>query len=160
MVERRSRKGKRLTDLVFEIMAVHGALREEGERITAPAGQTPARWQLLGAANGRPMTVSQISRRMGLVRQSVQRVANILVKEGLATFEPNQDHIRSPLLVLTDRGRRIVDQMNRSQLRWSNRVGTRLKLEELDQAARTLAKLRETLDRLDLPESFFRDDGE
>ncbi len=158
MVESRSRKGKRLTDLVLEVMALHGALRDQGERITAPAGLSPARWQLLGAAQGRPMTVSQISRRMGLVRQSVQRVANILVKEGLATFEPNRDHVRSPLLVLTEQGRTVMGQINRTQIRWSNRLARELKMEEIDTAADTLTKFRELLERLDLPDSFFVDE--
>lgn len=155
MVKLRTKKGKCLTDLVVEIMTLHGALREHGERITAPTGQTPARWQLLGAAQGRPLTVSQISRRMGLVRQSVQRVANLLVKEGLATFEENRDHVRSPLFVLTDQGRGVIKRITKVQIRWSNRVGRELKLKELEQAVQLLARIREVLETLEVPDSFF-----
>ena len=148
-----------MSTLIIEIMALHGALRDHGERLTAPTGQTPARWQLLGAAQGRPLTVSQISRRMGLVRQSVQRVANILVKEGLATFESNRDHARSPLFVLTADGQRTVAEINELQRRWSNTIGSQLKLGDLESTLDTLRTLRSVLDEAAHDEVLFKEDG-
>jgi DNA-binding MarR family transcriptional regulator len=49
--------------------------------------------------------VPQIARRLGVSRQNVQRIADLLVSENWATFEPNPDHRGSPYLVLSTRGR-------------------------------------------------------
>ncbi len=91
---------------VFELAAV---LRREGEAIAKLAGQTQARWQLMWiAATGR-FSVAMIARRLGLTRQSVQRVADEIVAEHLASFEPNPDHQRSPLVILTREGQQALD---------------------------------------------------
>ena len=49
-----------------------------GNRLGAGAGLTSARWQVLAALAlaGRPLTVAQIARTMGLSRQSVQRLVD------------------------------------------------------------------------------------
>jgi DNA-binding MarR family transcriptional regulator len=78
------------------------------------AGQTQARWQVMWiAATGR-FSVATVARRLGLARQSVQRVADAIVADGLATFQPNPDHRRSPLLILTDVGQTVLDTINNS----------------------------------------------
>jgi DNA-binding MarR family transcriptional regulator len=98
--------------LVAEVFDLAGALRREGDAIAKLAGQTQARWQVMWiAATGR-LTVAMIARRLGLTRQSVQRVADMLVDEGLATYDPNPDHQRSPLLTLTPTGHDALDAIN------------------------------------------------
>jgi DNA-binding MarR family transcriptional regulator len=47
--------------------------------------------------------------RLGTSRQAVQRLANDLVDDGLATFADNPRHRRSPLLHLTEEGQRVLD---------------------------------------------------
>jgi DNA-binding MarR family transcriptional regulator len=101
-----------MQNLVAEVFELAGALRRDGERIAKLAGQTQARWQVMWiAATGR-FSVAMIARRLGLARQSVQRVADAIVAEGLATFEPNPDHQRSPLLILTETGQTALDTIN------------------------------------------------
>jgi DNA-binding MarR family transcriptional regulator len=98
--------------LVADIFEVAGALRRDGEAIAKLAGQTQARWQMMWiAATGR-LSVAMIARRLGLTRQSVQRVADAIVADGHATFEPNPDHQRSPLLILTSAGQAALDTIN------------------------------------------------
>jgi DNA-binding MarR family transcriptional regulator len=98
--------------LVAEVFELAGALRRDGERIAKRAGQTQARWQVMWiAATGR-FSVAMIARRLGITRQSVQRVADAIVADGLASFEPNPDHQRSPLLILTDTGQTALDTIN------------------------------------------------
>ena len=49
----------------------------------------------MGALDARPLTASQVARRMGLTRQSVQRVVDLLAAEGLiSALEKNPDHRR------------------------------------------------------------------
>ena len=98
--------------LVADIFEVAGALRRDGEAIAKLAGQTQARWQVMWiAATGR-LSVAMIARRLGLARQSVQRVADAIVADGHATYEPNPDHQRSPLLILTSGGQAVLDTIN------------------------------------------------
>jgi DNA-binding MarR family transcriptional regulator len=98
--------------LVAEVFELAGALRRDGEATAKLAGQTQARWQVMWiAATGR-LSVAMIARRLGLARQSVQRVADAIVADGHATFEPNPDHQRSPLLILTHDGQAVLDTIN------------------------------------------------
>ena len=98
--------------LAADLFDVAGAMRRDGEAIARTEGQTQARWQVMWIAAAGRLSVPAIARRLGLVRQSVQRVADELVRDGLAAFETNPDHSRSPLLVLTDRGAAVLDRLN------------------------------------------------
>jgi DNA-binding MarR family transcriptional regulator len=86
--------------------------RRTGEVTAAEAGQTQARWQTLWTIGDGALTVPQISRRLGVSRQNIQHLANELRKEGLVEFGPNPDHKTSPLLALTDEGRRTLTRIN------------------------------------------------
>ena len=68
-----------------------------------PSGQTLARWVALNAAAEAPASVAEISRRFGFARQSVQRVADLLVADGLAVYQDNP-RTDAKLLVPTPRG--------------------------------------------------------
>ncbi len=100
--------------LVAEIFELAGALRRDGEQIAKLAGQTQARWQVMWIAETGRLSVAMVARRLGLTRQSVQRVADAIVADGLATFRPNPDHQRSPLLILTENGQAVLDTINDS----------------------------------------------
>lgn len=91
--------------IVADVFELAGRFRDSGEAIARTVGQAQARWQVMRAASADPRTVPQIARRLGVTRQNVQRIADVLVAEGVATFEPNPDHRASPFLVLTSRGR-------------------------------------------------------
>lgn len=88
--------------------------RRVGETIAGAAGQTQARWQTLWTIGDRPLSVPQVSRRLGVTRQNIQRLATQLVDEGLVRLVPNPDHRTSPLLTLTDTGRAILQDINRA----------------------------------------------
>jgi len=107
--EQRSLEMQHLVAEVFELAA---ALRRDGETTAKLAGQTQARWQLMWIAATGQFSVPMIARRLGITRQSVQRVADAIVAEGLATFEPNPDHQRSPLLTLTSSGQEALEAIN------------------------------------------------
>jgi DNA-binding MarR family transcriptional regulator len=100
--------------LAADLFEVAGAMRRDGEAIARTAGQTQARWQVMWIASTGQLTVPSIARRLGITRQSVQPVADELAREGLASFQPNPDHSRSPLLVLTSRGAEILDRLNQT----------------------------------------------
>jgi DNA-binding MarR family transcriptional regulator len=97
--------------LVADIYEAAGLFRRAGESIAEGEGQSQARWQVLSVISGRPLTVPQAARRLGITRQGVQRVANDLIEAGLVRLLPNPDHRGSPLLELTAGGRRTLERI-------------------------------------------------
>ena len=135
-----------LRRLVLEIFRLNGALLRHGAALTAPLGQTQARWQVIGAVAEETRTVPQIARRMGMSRQSVQRIADLLAKDGLVRYDPNPDHARSPLLVLTRKGERIEAALTDVGHDWAARIADGLPEADLE---RTVGTIRELTRRLD-----------
>jgi DNA-binding MarR family transcriptional regulator len=69
-------------------------------------------------AAGDRATVPDIARRLGLQRQSVQRVADELVADGLARYEDNPRHRRSRLLVTTAAGKSALAAIQSAHRAW------------------------------------------
>lgn len=89
------REAAALRALMLEVFRLNGALIRHGEALTVPLGQTQARWQVIGAVGETARTVPQIARRMGMSRQGVQRVADLLARDGLISFDQNPiTHVR------------------------------------------------------------------
>ncbi len=135
-----------LGELALALLHLQGAMAEKIQELTAPYGQTPARWKVMAAAAGDPRTVPQIARRMGLTRQAVQRLANELVADGLARFAPNPDHKLSPYLLLTRRGRKLEEKITGGYHRWCHRFASGTDGRRLKAATRTLRDLTERLE--------------
>lgn len=94
-------------DLAITVFETNGRLVDVGNELVRPAGLTTAWWQVLGALGYAPypLPVSHIARNMGLTRQAVQRVVDLLVERGLVARQPNPHHRRATLNVLTPAGR-------------------------------------------------------
>jgi len=144
----RTAEGDAATAVVLEIFRVNGLLLAAGNRLAAREELTAARWQVLGAVAlaGRPLTVPQIARRMGLTRQAVQESINRLLAEALVEARDNLDHRRSPLIGLTELGSQKYTAVDQRQARWINDLAAGLKI--ADQAA-AVRVLRELGDRLE-----------
>ena len=140
-------KGYKATEIILKLLEVHGLLEHAGHLITKPLEQSPARWKVLGAIDAGPLTVSQVARRMGIARQSVQRVANILRGEALIEFIPNMDHVNSPKLKLTHTGEKTLRKINQRQVKWANAIGADFSINELNDFLGFLHKFQEGLDK-------------
>jgi DNA-binding MarR family transcriptional regulator len=90
--------------LVADIYELAGALRRHGDELAGAVGQSQARWQVLSVLSDGDWTVPDAARRLGVSRQAVQRIADLLVEEGSAEYEPNPGHKRSPYVRLTRSG--------------------------------------------------------
>jgi DNA-binding MarR family transcriptional regulator len=136
-----------LKALIVEVFQTNGQLLAVGDRLSAEAGLTGARWQVIGALNleQRALTVAQIARRMGLQRQSVQRLTDILVRQGLLVYLPNPEHKRAKLVDFTPEGREIYARMETIHRAWSDSITDDFTPEELQQAVALLHRLREKL---------------
>ena len=84
------------------------------------------------------MIVAQIARALGLARQSVQRVADLLERDGLAAYEDNPDDLRAKLLCLTARGRAALATIQKAQRIWADDLGARLGTADLRRATEVL----------------------
>lgn len=97
--------------LIADVYELAGASRRSSDKIATQVGQTTARWHVMSVVSESAYTVPAIARRLGLTRQGVQRVVNDLVDAGQVSLEPNPDHARSPLVVLTEEGERHLDEL-------------------------------------------------
>jgi DNA-binding MarR family transcriptional regulator len=144
----RTAAGEAATDVVLRTFRANGLFLAAGDLLTAEEGLTSARWQVLGALAlaGRPLTVPQVARRMGLTRQSVQASVNRLLRDSLVEAVENPDHRRSPLIRLTDRGSARYAGLERRQAAWINELAAGLDASELSTAARVLQELGNRLE--------------
>ncbi len=139
----RTEAGDILTDIVVRTFHLNGQLLAAAERIARPAGLTAAWWQVLGAVLREPAPVAGIARAMGLARQSVQRIADLLVERGLAEFVPNPAHRRAKLLRPTAAGWAAIEALRPAQHAWANRASAGLDAAQLRQALEVLDRLIE-----------------
>ena len=119
----RTAPGDAFSALVVKIVKLNGRLLVAGDALAKPTGQTSARWQVLAAAEHEPATVAQIARALELTRQSVQRVANVLVAERLASFEANPKDKRADLFTLTKTGQATLREIQMRQRVWADALG-------------------------------------
>jgi DNA-binding MarR family transcriptional regulator len=146
-MRRRATSGKVLTELILEVFRLNGRLLAAGDRLTRPVGQTSARWQVLGAVDREPRSVSEIARVMGLTRQSVQRTADRLQAEGIVAYADNPAHRRARLVTLTPQGRSALDWITQRQIVWANGLGARLGAVEVGRALQVIRAFRQALEQ-------------
>lgn len=135
-----------LTDVVMRTFRLYGGFLEAAEVMTKPVGLTAAWWQVLGAVLREPLSVSGIAREMGLTRQSVQRIADLLVDRGLAEYLPNPAHRRAKLFRPTGAGYAAVESLREAQYAWANRITASVGAQELRVALDVMDRLVANLD--------------
>lgn len=137
--------GAVLTDLIIPIIQLEAHFSRAGEAIASAADQTLARWLTLEMVAGRPATVAQVARKLDLTRQSVQRIADLLEKDGLVEYVDNPAHQTSRLVRPTPRGRQALRTIQAAQRAWANSVGARIGEANLRHASRVVEQLTQVL---------------
>lgn len=137
----RSPAGSALTDLVVRTFRLNGLFLAVAEHMARPAGLTAARWQVLGAVLRQPLTVSDAARAMGLARQSVQRLADALVADGMAEYVDNPRHRRARLLRPTQAGWDAIDVIRPLQHAFTHHVTEGMDADELRRAVAVMDRL-------------------
>ena len=139
--EPRTADGGAFAALSFHVLMTAGYLTAAGDALTKPLGQSSARWQVLAGAAQGTLPVAQIARTLGISRQAVQRLADLLVADGLARYADNPAHLRAKLLVLTPEGRKVLDAIRARQTVWANALGAEIGEAGLSQARDVLEKV-------------------
>jgi DNA-binding MarR family transcriptional regulator len=137
----RTPAGDAFTDLVFQVVQLIRLFTAAGEELSRPVGQTLARWLVLEAVQREPATVAGIARSMELTRQSVQRVADLLVAEGFATYQDNPSHRRAKLIRPTPAGLEALERIQAAQRAWADKLGAELGEGDLRTANRILERV-------------------
>jgi len=135
--------------IIADVYELAGRFRDCGEAIARTVGQTQARWQVLSAASAQPHSVPQLARVLGVTRQNVQRIADLLVAEGSAQYQDNPDHRASPHLALTKRGRAALEQLTKAAAGYHARLTKKLSAAEIASIQRGLRRLLEALAGID-----------
>ncbi|MEV5726687.1 MULTISPECIES: MarR family winged helix-turn-helix transcriptional regulator [Streptomyces] len=133
------------------VFRLNGQFLSVAEDLAGPAGLTAAWWQVLGAVLREPLPVAGIARAMGITRQSVQRIADLLVARGLAEYRPNPAHRRAKLLAPTEEGRAAIDRIHPGHAAYADRLAEAFGEAELAAAVAALERLSEVLDELGPP---------
>jgi len=133
--------GELLTDVVLTTFRLNARLMDVAQELAVAGGLTAAWWQVLGGVLDQPRSVAEIGRRMGMTRQGVQRVADLLVDRGLAEYRPNPAHRRAKLLACTEAGYWGVRRISLVQQPWADQVGAAVGSDRLRTALATMQSL-------------------
>jgi DNA-binding MarR family transcriptional regulator len=140
-----------LSRTALGVFRLNGQFLAVAEELARPAGLTAAWWQVLGAVLREPLPVSGIAREMGITRQSVQRIADLLVERGLAEYRPNPAHRRAKLLAPTEEGLAAVRRINPGHAVFADRLAEAFGEDELADAVRLLERLSKVLEQVGPP---------
>jgi len=135
-----------LTRTALGVFRLNGQFITVSDGLARDAGLTAARWQVLGAVVREPQPVAGIARTMGITRQSVQRIADVLAEQGLAEYGPNPAHRRAKLLHATEAGREAIRKITPGHARLADHLLAELGPEEFAETVRVLEQLSRAMD--------------
>lgn len=130
-----------LSRAALTVFRLNGQFLAVADELARPGGLTAAWWQVLGAVLPEPLPVAGIARAMGTTRQSVQRIADLLVAKGLAEYAENPAHRRAKLLRPTEAGREAVSRIDPAHAEFAARLAGELGAEGFAEAVRVLERL-------------------
>ncbi len=78
---------------------------------------------------------------MGLARQSVQRIVDLLADKGLVRFDANPHHQRAKLVALTHEGRAVAGAAKAKQQPWARDLAAALGPERIAEALNVLNRM-------------------
>jgi len=134
---------RQLTRAVF---AAQSSVLQYGDRANAAAGQSSARWRVMFNIAQGIGSVAEIARETDCARQSVQRLADALVADGLASYAPDPQDRRRQIITLTAKGSTLLAEMEADFDRWSQRLVRALGTGSVIKTIEDLHQLKRVLD--------------
>jgi DNA-binding MarR family transcriptional regulator len=93
-----------------------------------------------------PCTVPQLARMRPVSRQHIQGLVNPMIDWGYIELLDNPDHKRSPLLSLTESGKKLVNRINRREAELCKRLRLGAPTSHIAITAEVLECLRECIE--------------
>jgi DNA-binding MarR family transcriptional regulator len=119
---------------------MNATVQKSGTRMMLGTGITNARWQTISElfALQQRVTVSELSRHMGLTRQAVQRLADDMARDGLVKFVENPSDARAMHLLLTAAGKATYHEALEREWQWTNAIAADFDAEQIADAVALL----------------------
>ena len=127
--------------IVLDVFKLNGYFIKAADCLTKGSELTSARWQVLGTVLHEQHSVAEIARSLGLTRQGVQRIADILVADGLAEYLPNPAHKRAKLLSSTEKGLNSIKTIRPKVVSWAESVNDLIGEDELHETEKVINRL-------------------
>ncbi|MFD3509226.1 MarR family winged helix-turn-helix transcriptional regulator [Nocardia sp. NPDC058666] len=137
-----------LDGAALTVFRLNGQFLTIGDSLSAPAGISVAWWQVMAAVQEHPETVAGIARAMGITRQSVQRIADLLVAKGMCEYRPNPAHKRAKLVAMTAEGDAAIQRINPQHAAMAKRLAAALGPTEFAATVETLTRLSSILEAI------------
>lgn len=130
-------------DLVTGVIQLANLLMRHLAPVFEKANVTPQQWAILAAvaAAEEPLTLAGLARTMLVSKQNMTGMVARLEELGLIERQADPNDLRSSRLVLTRRGRSVVEKLRPVYDAWQRDLGS-------DIAERDLAALTRAVDRL------------
>ncbi len=137
---------KAVDELVNEVRVLYQSLVAIGNELHEGSGVSVGMRAVLEylKKNG-DHTVPQIARTRRVTRQRIQSLADRLMEAGLVTTRDNPASKRSPLLTLTDKGKKEIHRMRAREGEYLKQVD--IPEEEIERARKVLARLRAAMEQ-------------
>jgi DNA-binding MarR family transcriptional regulator len=122
--------------LMQECFRINRSLVAAVGQLTNGTEITGAQWGVLGVFGTADdlLTVAGAARRLGLARQGVQRVADLLEKKGLIEYRQNPSHRRAKLAQVTTAGQNLLNQLQERQSLWARHAAGELDIQQVEAA--------------------------
>jgi len=143
-----TREQELMSALAKTMFRVHGQLVAIGETLAQPSGITGASWLVLSTVLRAPLPVAEIARLNGVTRQSVQRIADLLVAKGFADYQSNPRHRRAKLLAATPAGRDAIRRISPGHAAFAARLAGELGATSIEDTLASLRHLSDVLEAL------------
>lgn len=142
----RTPAGEAIEELIVEIVATFFLLRAEGMRIGVVSSAGEGYWSVLRLlkVNG-AQTVPQIARYRYVPRQSVQKLANEMLADGVIELVNNPAHKRSKLMRLTAKGEAVFAQLSERIAMLTETLGAQEDANKLQNPVAVVKHLHEQL---------------
>ncbi len=130
--------------LAGEVFRLNGQMLMTADRLSRDLEISTARWQIIATIRYESFTVAEISRQLGLKRQSIQETVNRLHGQGLVEFLDNPRHARASLVGLTPAGQQVMDVLRNRQVHLTEEFtdGLNLSVQNIDDLRVQLRCLR------------------
>ena len=144
----RTQTAELFTKVIEEVYKFTGLMSSNGEKVSQQYGLSSAKWKIIRvlAGDSQTLTVTNIAQEIGQTRQAVQRIVNAMCKEHLTRFETNPKHKRAKLVLLTEQGKKVQQQLEEKQIPWANHVSEQLDPNNLEITLQTINELYQLLD--------------
>src|SRR3546814_13076493 len=86
--------------------------------------------------------LARLARNMGLTRQSVQRVVNEMVDDGMLCLLDNPHHVRARLVTMTAKGRKTFEAALELQEPWVKALSAGIGRDSINDACQVLNTMR------------------